>query len=136
MPVTISSVRERTPNLSIQRLAVELLDQRRAMYEAHDADVHRWYRHRHINEGHSYPTCIHGTSNWTDYDNICGACEDGYMYFDYLRDARECLDEAVRRWERYWEAFDIYMWMHTNHYDAEKAGQFSQWAHNKYLVVR
>lgn len=22
--------------------------------------------------------CIHGTDQWTDYDNICGYCEDGY----------------------------------------------------------
>lgn len=21
--------------------------------------------------------CIHGTNQWTDYDNICGGCEDG-----------------------------------------------------------
>lgn len=26
--------------------------------------------------GHRYPRCIHGTDLTTDYDNICGGCED------------------------------------------------------------
>lgn len=26
--------------------------------------------------GYAYPNCIHGSSLWTDYDNICGGCED------------------------------------------------------------
>lgn len=28
--------------------------------------------------GYSYPYCFHGTSRWTDYDNICPGCEDGH----------------------------------------------------------
>jgi hypothetical protein len=31
-------------------------------------------------EGHRPHYCFHGMSQWTDYDNICGACEDGYGY--------------------------------------------------------
>lgn len=27
-------------------------------------------------QGHTYPVCIHGMSRWTDYDNICGGCEE------------------------------------------------------------
>lgn len=27
--------------------------------------------------GHRPHYCIHGTNQWTDYDNICGGCEDG-----------------------------------------------------------
>lgn len=46
-----------------------------AWQAAYDADVERWYRDG--NSGYTYPSCIHGTSRWTDYDNICGACEDG-----------------------------------------------------------
>lgn len=26
--------------------------------------------------GYAFPYCPHGTSLWTDYDNICGGCED------------------------------------------------------------
>lgn len=28
-------------------------------------------------EGYRPPHCFHGTNLWTDYDNICGPCEDG-----------------------------------------------------------
>lgn len=30
-------------------------------------------------QGYRPATCFHGTSLWTDYDNICGPCEDS-MY--------------------------------------------------------
>lgn len=38
--------------------------------------------------------CIHGTYQWTDYDNICGGCEDGVTLRQMvvegaLRDVRE-----------------------------------------------
>lgn len=57
------------------------------------------------NKGLSFPTCIHGSSNWTDYDNICGACEDGYTYFIEERereDARLTVEYAykVKDWRR------------------------------------
>ena len=28
-------------------------------------------------QGHRPHYCIHGTNQWTDYDNICGGCEEG-----------------------------------------------------------
>lgn len=28
-------------------------------------------------QGYRPRTCFHGASLWTEYDNICGACEDG-----------------------------------------------------------
>lgn len=38
--------------------------------------------------------CIHGTNQWTDYDNICGACEDGEGYWHYETCGRRALDIA------------------------------------------
>lgn len=33
-------------------------------------------------KSHSFPiACVHGSSAWTDYDNICGPCEDGYSIY-------------------------------------------------------
>ena len=29
-------------------------------------------------QGYRSHYCEHGTNQWTDYDNICGMCEDGY----------------------------------------------------------
>lgn len=120
----------------VMALAIELIDVQRKAYADYEADVDRWYRHHHINEGHSYPRCIHGVSRWVDYDCACGPCEDGDGYFDYLRVARGALYEAQRRWDNYWKAVDVWITMITLHYDAEKAGEFHQWAHDTYLVVR
>ncbi len=44
--------------------------------------------------------CIHGASNWTDYDNICGACEDGYGSYEGLVLYRLALDWAHRDWRQ------------------------------------
>lgn len=38
--------------------------------------------------------CIHGTSQWTDYDNICGGCETEGNTWDYLTYAGYALDRA------------------------------------------
>jgi hypothetical protein len=89
----------------LMKTAVKVLARTRKMYEAHDEDVARWYRSE--DGKYRYPTCIHGTSTWTDYDNICGACEDGYTYFDYARDGAEAIAEARNRWARFWELYDM-----------------------------
>ena len=48
-------------------------------------------------EGFRPQVCVHGRSLWTDADINCGACEDGYGYFDYTREAAEALDSAKRK---------------------------------------
>lgn len=72
----------------------------KAAHEAYDREVAEWYetgdgaspdwrtevdeetgevyRYNAGGQGHTFPHCIHGASRWTDYDNICGGCEDGY----------------------------------------------------------
>lgn len=50
-------------------------------------------------EGHTAHYCIHGTNLWTDYDNICGGCEDGLTsYEDFLPLA---YDEAIAKARRF-----------------------------------
>lgn len=49
--------------------------------------------------GYRAQYCIHGTNQWTDYDNICGYCENGddprnQTFTDVLRNT---LDEYRRR---------------------------------------
>lgn len=41
--------------------------------------------------------CEHGTNNWTDYDNICGGCEDGRTMGDPMQRMEYALDSAKRR---------------------------------------
>lgn len=140
MPVTEKAMhdaanRHSAETRKIHELALVILAAKRRAYEEYDEAVTAHYRDPEMRK-YRFPNCIHGTSNWTDYDNICGACEEGYGYFDYLRDLGDSLAEAKTRWAKYWEAQHHYIWMISNGYDAEKAGQFSQWAHNKWLVVR
>lgn len=110
---------------AIYTLALKKLNATRRMYQGYDEDVRQWYRSGEGREGYRYPYCIHGTSLTTDYDNICGGCEDGYTYFDYERDAAEaigyaknCFDEYYRRMTihlqlvqaRYPDPFPVWVW--------------------------
>jgi hypothetical protein len=118
----------------VLKLAVKILDKKRKMYERHDEDVARWYRS--ADGKYKYPTCIHGTSTWTDYDNICGDCENGYTYFDYARDARESLDEANVRWTTYWALFDTTAMLRRHHAPMDAIQRIESWAATHYLVVK
>lgn len=44
--------------------------------------------------------CEHGTSRWTDYDNICGFCEDGLTMGDPMTRRSMALAEARERIEK------------------------------------
>lgn len=59
--------------------------------------------------GHTPHYCFHGMSRWTDYDNICGSCEDHGNYWDYSLYARISLDEAIRRHTQMMERQEILM---------------------------
>lgn len=51
-------------------------------------------------KGYTFPYCPHGKSLWTDYDNICGPCEDGYSVYQLaLWNAQEKVAEYNRRLE-------------------------------------
>lgn len=41
--------------------------------------------------------CEHGTNQWTDYDNICGGCEDGVSMGDGVFRRQHAIDQAKRR---------------------------------------
>lgn len=64
--------------------------------DEHDDEGNTW-RWNAGGSGYRFPQCIHGMSYWTDYDNICGPCEDSLtVYQEALyaghRDAAAYLD--------------------------------------------
>jgi hypothetical protein len=65
----------------------------------HDAEG--WPHNVNIGgSGYRFPHCIHGTSLWTDYDNICGGCEDGSTAIeDAIVSAREAFLRFNARWD-------------------------------------
>lgn len=85
--------------LGVYRLFYRAALQRLRKVEAdYEADVKDWYENgdgRPTSEGgrgYRYPECIHGSSLWTDYDNICGGCEDGSSAVELA------IGEARTRW--------------------------------------
>lgn len=48
-------------------------------------------------DGYRPAHCEHGTSLWTEWDNICGPCEDGLTMSDGLFRRQHALDQAKRR---------------------------------------
>jgi hypothetical protein len=58
-------------------------------YERYLEECDEWQR-----KGYRPHYCEHGTNRWTDYDNICGGCEEGYSMRDGVFRRREALAEA------------------------------------------
>lgn len=46
-------------------------------------DDYRAMVEEYAKEGYRAPHCIHGTDNWTDYDNICYGCEEENGFSEY-----------------------------------------------------
>lgn len=106
--------------LGVYRLFFKAALQEALKYRAdYEAEVKDWYEngdgrpvvwatlddgtHRQVNiggKGHTFPHCIHGTSLWTDYDNICGGCESGETPIEYaIVRGREQFLRFNQRWE-------------------------------------
>lgn len=100
------------------RLALAELKELKARETEYRAEVEEWYRsgdgrspkwrrdpetgrsHNYGGKGYAFPYCPHGTSQWTDYDNICGGCEDGYNIYELaVFYAKEKMAEYNRRFE-------------------------------------
>lgn len=45
-------------------------------------------------KGFTFPYCFHGMSRWTDYDNICHGCEEGFTGNNPLTLYRWALDRG------------------------------------------
>lgn len=113
------TVTQKRVNKLAVRFALEHLHRLKRLHAEYDEEVDAWYRsgdgrspkwHTFIEgdnvwqenvggKGYRFPSCIHGTSLWTDYDNICGPCEDSLtVYQEALyaghRDAQEYLNRA------------------------------------------
>jgi hypothetical protein len=64
-------------------------------------------------QGYRPHYCEHGANMWTDYDNICGACEDGFSMRDGItrrayaiaqaKELRAKLSRAIAAWREFKE---------------------------------
>lgn len=79
--------------VKLNELAHKEFFARKAMYAAYEAERADYYSQEE-NRDYSFPACVHGASNWTDYDNICGPCENGEGYWDDSREWKRAKDIA------------------------------------------
>lgn len=76
----------------ILHMAAVLARRYYADYEAYVAECAM-----HRGHGHRPRYCEHGADQWTDYDNICGGCEDGVTMRDGVQRRQRALAEARYR---------------------------------------
>lgn len=79
-----------------KKIALRILNDWRERFEAHEEESRNYAK-----QGYRNHYCVHGTNQWTDYDNICGPCEDGYGYWDYLEFLKLSAGEAHRIYNHY-----------------------------------
>lgn len=89
---------------TIAKLATAELAKVRKTYADHDE-----YKRECYKDGHRPQYCVHGTNQWTDYDNICGGCEDGRGYFDYEAEALDAIARAKARYAKMEARLDAVM---------------------------
>lgn len=76
-------------NATVAKIALTELARVRAMYEAHEAHAEECHR-----QGFRAHYCAHGVNMWTDYDAMCGECENGRQRFHYMEEAEAALGYA------------------------------------------
>lgn len=88
-------------DIHVAKLAMAIERRLWAAHMDYENDVDEWYRSGEgKTKGYAYPACEHGTSRWTDYDNICGPCEDGIYLSNGVVRRQFALAEAKMRNER------------------------------------
>lgn len=83
-------------------LALVIFKSYAAQWAAYESDCESYAK-----DGYRPHYCFHGVSLWTDYDPMCGPCEDGYGWFDPNAYRRLALDEAIRAHAKQDERVDM-----------------------------
>jgi len=86
------------------KLAVILLNSYRNRFAEYEEECNEYAK-----QGYRPRTCIHGTNQWTDYDNICGGCEDGENYWSLETFGPIAIAEAKQAMAEMLERIDIYI---------------------------
>lgn len=83
---------------NVRELAHKIFWQAKARADREQAEYDEMVREC-AEQGFRPHHCIHGTDQWTDYDNICGPCEDEQKLWDDARDwatAKSRAEETFR----------------------------------------
>jgi hypothetical protein len=91
----------------VLKLALGIYRQMSASYAEYEEACEQDHR-----RGLTAHYCEHGTNRWTEYDNICGGCEDGHSLRDPMVRRRVALDQAQ---ERHGDAMRLLKWAQQAH---------------------
>lgn len=87
-------------NSTQKTFALAAIKEVRAEYAAYLSDMDDLRK-----EGYGPSHCFHGTDRWTDYDNICGYCEEGLTLQEMaLGRAKTRYDEVMKKLHAYVDA--------------------------------
>lgn len=95
-------IKTKTPTF-ILKLAVKIFESYRKQWAAYDAECAEY-----AEQGYRPYACFHGTQLWSDYDVICGACENGYGWFDPMLYRQMAISEAKQAYNEFDERLSIY----------------------------
>ena len=87
----------------VLKLAVKIFAHYGKQWEAYESDCESYAK-----DGYRPAHCFHGTALWVDYDVMCGACEEGYGWFDPMLYRQLALAEAKGAYKSFDERLDIY----------------------------
>lgn len=85
------------------KLAVILLNSYRNRFAEYEEECNEYAK-----QGYRPHYCIHGTNQWTDYDNICGGCENGENYWSLETFGPIAIAEAKAAMEKVYDRIAIY----------------------------
>jgi hypothetical protein len=94
----------------ILKLAAKIFAFYGKQWEAYESDCEDW-----AEQGYRPAHCFHGTNLWTDYDPMCGPCEDGYSWFDPMLYRQLALAEAKAVYAEFDERLSLYIKASTKH---------------------
>lgn len=92
------------------KLAVILLNSYRNRFAEYEEECNEYAK-----QGYRPHYCIHGTNQWTDYDNICGGCEDGENYWNRETFGKIAIREAQGAMDTMKERIDLYVKLSKDH---------------------
>lgn len=106
------------------KLAAKIMKRIRRSWEMYENECEDWAK-----QGYRPHYCFHGTDQWTDYDNICGWCEEYGNHWEYSLALRQALDEATAAREAKQKRVDLLISCQIQKMPVEDWGKLMVWAH-------
>jgi len=106
------------------KIAVKIMKRIRRSWEMYEDECAEYAK-----QGYRPHYCFHGVDQWTDYDNICGWCEEVGNGWDYVQALKQALAEAEAAVEAKQKRVDLLITVQVQKMPVEDWGKLLEWAH-------